>query len=126
MAGLNDYPIKFDSTTIPFFPTTWQRTPKKIQNTNQSEGGSDIVQVIRTGKMSISVAFAIADDTWVKFFEEYSEKDSFQISEYSPKTGAYQTITVRMEDFSDGARRKSYGLTSVKGVWDVTFTLEEF
>lgn len=124
--ALRDYPIKFDDTVLPFFPTSWQRTPQKIQNTNQSEGGTDIVQQIRKGKLNIQASFALADVTWIKFFEEYNDKDDFVLSEYSPLKGDYDTHTVRMEGLTNTPRRKSEELTAVTGVWDVSFTLEEF
>lgn len=124
--ALERFPIIMNGTTLPFFPTTWQRTPKKIQTTNQSEGGRDIVQVARSNKMSISATFALADYTWVAFFENLKELDSFTLEEYSPRLNDYEERTVRIEDFNNGPRRKSEKLEAVTGVWDVSFTIEEF
>lgn len=124
--ALDRYPIIMNGTTLPFFPTTWQRTPKKIQTTNQSEGGRDIVQVARSNKMTISATFALADVTWVTFFENLKELDSFTLREYSPRLNDYEERTVRIEDYSDSPRRKSEKLEGVTGVWDVSFTIEEF
>lgn len=126
MASLNDYPIKLNGTALPFFPTNWQRTPNKIQNKNTSEGGTDILQRVRSDKMSISASFVLADATWVKFFEDLNELDDFTLEEYDPRTEGYKERTVRMEGLRDGPRRKSHELTGVLGVWEVDFTLEEF
>lgn len=122
---LSDYPIKFDSTALPF-PTGWQQTFNKVQSSLQSEGGDDLIQSVRKDKLSVSAQFAVADDTWVKFFKQYDNKDSFTLSQYSPLTSTYEERTVRMENFSYQHRRKSELLTAVTAVWDVSFTLEEF
>ena len=126
MAGINDYPIYLNGTALTFFPTSWQRTPQKLQNKNQSEGGTDIVQNIRTDKMVISAEFALADYTWVQFFEGLNLLDSFVLKEYDPRLNAYKERTVQMVDFSDSLRRKSNDISAVLGIWDVSFTLEEF
>lgn len=123
---LKNYPIKFDSTSLTFFPSSWGRQLKKITNTQQSEGGVDIVQVIRTKKISYPITVAVADDSWVDFFEEYYEKESFTLSVYSPRVGGYEEKTVRMDSLDIKPRRHSEDLTEVTGVWDVTFTIEEF
>ena len=122
---LNDYPIKFDNTSLPF-PTGWQQAFNKVQTLLQSEGGDDLIQSIRKGKLSISAQFVLADDNWVKFFRQYYVKDSFILSQYSPLTSTYETRTVRMENLAYSHRRKSEKLTAVTGVWDVSFNLEEF
>ena len=122
---LKNFPIKFDTTALPF-PTAWKQTHNKVQTLLQSEGGSDLIQSIRKGKLHIDAQFAIADDIWVKFFSQYDKKDSFTLSQYSPVTSAYEERTVRMESFSYSSRRKSEELTAVTAVWDVTFSLEEF
>lgn len=124
--SLSDYPVYMNSTEIPFFASSWQRKPKKLQNANQSEGGRDIIQQIRKDKMEISVSYDIADYTWVKFFEELNEMDSFVLKEYSPKLNAYSERTVRIEDFADNPVDHSEKLSSVIGVWNVSFTLVEF
>lgn len=126
MAGLSDYPIMFDSTALPFFPSSWGRQLKKITNTQQSEGGYDIVQTIRVKKMSYPFSVAVADDTWVAFFEQYYALDSFNLSIYSPVAGGYEVKRVRMDSLDITPRRHSEDLTAVTGVWDVSFTLEEF
>ena len=123
---LSQYPPKFDSTALTFFPDSWGRQLKKILNKNQSEGGKDLVQTIRAKKISYPFSFAIADDTWVDFFEQYFEKDSFTLSIYSTRTHAYEQTTVRMESLSIKPKKGVEDLTGVTGVWDVSFTLEEF
>lgn len=123
--ALNQYPFMFDSTELPFFPGDWGRTNSPLRNILQSEGGQDMVQTIRAKKISIPVNMAVSDDTWVGFFEEYSEKGSFTVKVYSPRIHDYDTLTMRMDDFSCKVHKKSEALTAVAGVWDISFTLVE-
>lgn len=127
MASIKDtYPIIMNGTSLTFFPTSWERSSNKIQTVNQSEGGRDIIQAVRYDKMSISASFVIADYAWVQFFEQLNELDSFKVKEYSPRDNAYVERTMRIEGFSDSMRRKSETIDGVKGVWEISFTLEEF
>ena len=123
---LKDYPIMFDNNTLPFFPTSWKQTPTKIQTLLQSEGGDDLIQRTRIDKAHIDAQFTLADDVWVKFFAQYNKKESFSLYQYSPLEEGYEQRIVRMESFSYAYRRKSEELTAVTGVWDVSFSLEEF
>ncbi len=122
---LKDFPIKFGTTSLPF-PTGWTQTFNKVQSSLQSEGGTDLIQSIRKNKLHIDAQFAVADDTWVKFFKQCDMLDSFTLSQYSPLTSTYEERTVRMENFSYSSRRKSELLDTVTAVWDVSFSLEEF
>lgn len=122
----NDYPTIMNGTTIPFFETKWQPVPQKIEKVNQSEGGRDIVQQIRAGKMNISISYVIADAVWVQFFEQLNELDSFTIRFYNPKINGYDDRIVRMTNYTPARRRKSEDLENILGVWEISFNLEEF
>lgn len=123
--SLSDYPTYMNGTEIPFFPEI-DNTPQNIDKTNQSEGGSDIVQRIRVNKTSQAVSMTIADAYWVKFFYELFLMDSFVFKQYSPLVDGYVEKTVRITNFRYKAKRRSEYLTEVKGVWEVSFNIEEF
>lgn len=123
--AISQYPFMFDDTELPFFPGDWGRSNAPLRNILQSEGGQDMVQTIRAKKISIPVNMSVADDTWCGFFEEYSEKGSFTVKVYSPKTHTYETMVMRMDSYSCKVHKRSEDLTSVAGVWDVSFTLVE-
>lgn len=123
--SMNQYPFVFDSTTLPFFPGSWGRSNNPIRNIIQSEGGQDMMQTTRAKKITIPFSTSVADDEWAGFFEDYSEKGYFQVKVYSPKSHAYDTLTMRMEGFSCKPHKGSEKLTAVAGVWDVSFTLVE-
>lgn len=122
---LSDYPIKFDNTPIPF-PTAWTQVKNKVETSLTSEGGTDLIQGIRKDKLHVDCNLKVANDDWVKFFAEYDAKDSFTLKQYNPLLAGYEQRTVRLESFQYSHIRKSEGLTSVTGVWDISFTIEEF
>ena len=125
MASLNDYPTILNGTTVPFFPEI-KNKPKKIQNVNQSEGGKDIVQVIRREKMGTSISLKVADFAWVQFFYRLFMMDSFIMKQYNPLLNDYDERTMRIDDFDYNAVKKSEKLTEVTGTWVVNIAIEEF
>lgn len=125
MASINNYPFKFDNTIIPFWPSKWGRNNNPIRETMQSEGGRDMMQIIRAEKISVPFNCSVADDEWAGFFETYSKKESFVVSIYSPVTHGYEVHTMYMNGFSCNPRKGSEKLTEVAGVWEISFTLEE-
>lgn len=122
--GLKDLPTLFDETEVPFFYGS--EAYNKVQETSQSESGKDLIQVTRASKLSLSCSFAIVDKDWVAFFKEYSLKPSFTLSLYDPYTNDYALYTVRMEGYTQSRRRKSQELDGIFGIWDISFTIEEF
>lgn len=116
--------IKFDNTPI-LYPLTWQETPTTVKETFQTEAGTDEEIIIRRDKLSISCAFKCTD-TWVRTFKSFYFKDEFELTQYDPFTNAEETRTVRMTDFSYSLVKDSYKLDVTNGIYDVSFTLEEF
>ena len=125
MAGLQDYPVIMNGTTVPFMPAL-KNKPNIIQKVNQSEGGRDIVQNIRKDKMSVSVTLKLADFHWVQFFYQLYMMDSFVMKQFNPRVGGYDERTVRIDDFDYDNEKDSDKLTAVVGVWNVNFKIEEF
>lgn len=121
---LADYPTLFNDVAIPFFYGT--ESYEKVQTTSLSESGKDLVQIVRNSKLSISCSFNLADADWVRTFRSFSLLPSFTLSLYDPVTDAYATYTVRIEDYSHSKVRFSEKLESVKGVWNVSFTIKEY
>lgn len=122
---IKNYPPMFNTTAVPFFPEL-EIQPKSVQNKNLSEGGRTIIQKIRTDKWSVPVKMSVAGDEWVRFFYNLSLADSCTFKQYSPILQGYSTRTVSIEDFAFKMHKHSEDLTSVSGVWDISFTIEEF
>jgi hypothetical protein len=124
--SLKEYPIMFNDTEVPFFPDI-ETNPKNIENKHQSESGKDIIQTVRTDKWSVPVKMSVADDEWVRFFYDlYVNADSVTFKQYSPLEQGYSERLVRIEDFKYKQVKHSEDLPSVMGVWEISFTIEEF
>lgn len=121
---LSDFPAKFNTTEIPFFYGS--EAFEKVQTTSVSESGKDLVQIVRNSKLTLSCSFNVADVAWVKTFREFSLMSAFTLSLYDVVSDAYETYSVRIEDYSQNKVRFSEQLEAVKGVWNVSFTIKEF
>lgn len=122
---ISDYPPMFNNTAVPFFPEI-KNTPKNVENVNQSEGGRDIVQRIRTDKLKSAVDMEVAGIEWVKFFYGlFVGTSAVTFKQYSPLLEDYETRSVRITNFDYVKIKKSEKLTAVMGVWKVSFDIEE-
>ena len=119
-----DYPIKFNTTVIPF-PSGWEENPNVVENTFQTEAGTDKVEVIRYDKLSVSVSMKCLSSL-VTTLGSFSRMDSFTLKRYNPTNDTYEERTVRMRGFKYKLVPKSQDLGATKGIWEVSFNLEEF
>lgn len=116
--------FKFDDTSIPF--------TKKItssftndQTKNKTEGGHSIIQVFRKDILSMTINTRCLS-SWAKVYHQFSKKDSFVLTFFDTATETQVTRTVHMENYSESLVEKSHYLNVTDGVYDVSFTLEEF
>lgn len=116
--------IKFDDIEI-LYPLSWQEKSNTIKETFQTEAGTDEEIVVRRDKLAISCSFKCTDK-WVKTFKKFSLKDEFNLTQYDPLTDTEETRTVRMNDFTYSLVDKSWSLDVTNGIWEVSFSLEEF
>lgn len=127
------YPTMFDSTEI-LSPTSWKESSNVIETVNQSEAGTDLVDVTRYDKLIVDASYTIAEtyetggvgNGWAKTFKEFSEKASFTLKRYDPLVGGYEERTVRMRSFSAELIKKSDLFDAINGGWRISFKLEEF
>lgn len=119
---------KFNDTEI-LYPLSWNESYEVIENTGQSEAGTDLVNVVRYGKMSVSCSFRVTS-TWLATFKSFRDLDSFTLSICVGYDGnddpIYETHTVRMRGFAQDRMPKSEDIGVTVGIWDISFTLEEF
>lgn len=122
---LKNYPPMFNGTAVPFFPEI-DNAPKNVEKVNQSEGGRDIVQRIRTDKLSSSVKMEVAGDEWDAFFYSLFKSTSAVVfKQYNSTLQGYETRDVRITNFKHKCIKHSEDLTSVVGVWNISFNIEE-
>ena len=118
------YPIMFDSTEV-YYPSSFEVVPQTVEKVNQTEAGTDQVQLVRTGKCDFNFATKCLSSHLVTF-ETFSTKASFTFKYYDPALSGYATKVVRMRNFKYNVIKNSYDLDGVDGVYDVSFTLKEF
>lgn len=128
--GLNaTYPIYFDETEM-LSPHSWSESSEVIETVNQTEAGTDQVDVTRFDKLSISVSYAVAESQsggmWAQILKRFSKQNIIKVKRYDILKGEYETRNMRMRDFSANLKPKSDMLPSVNGVWEISFTLIQF
>ena len=121
---LSEYPIYFDDVKL-FTPESWEESYAVIENTNQTEAGTDQVIVTRYDKLSVSASFKCSS-RWAAKFAEFRDKDSIQVKLYDLKTQDYKTRTMRMRNFKTGPEKNSEKTKGTNGLYTVSFDLEEF
>ena len=119
-----DYPYKFDDTVLPFM-STWNESFGRIVSNNTSEAGSDIETIIRRGKITVKAGCGCFSDMRGTL-QSFYNLDSFVLYRYDDIEEGYTTHNVRMTEFSSERVYKSESVDDTKGLWKVSFTLEEF
>ena len=121
---LANYPIKINTTAIPFGGTMTEKY-STIETVNTSEAGTDIVQVERLGKLTLSLSFRTLSD-WVTTIEGWAFDNSYKtVSIFDFTTGAYKDRSMRIRNYQKQFVEYSENQTLTTGVWDVSFDLIE-
>lgn len=120
-----DYPIYFDDVRIPMPQSGWSESSNVVENTEMSEGGTDMLDIIRMDKLSISVSTSCFSDV-AKIYEEFSKKPNITVKFYDIMNETYQERLMRMRSFSKTYRKDTDKIEATNGIWDISFTLEEF
>jgi len=110
--------LKFNDTVFPN-PLTPTRSSKTIENVTQSEAGTDLVVVVRTGKNSWSFSFNLSPGKKA-ILEALTHDESTQMF--------YQgnTYKVRVRDFQEKLVEGSEWLSSVNGLFECSVKVTEF
>lgn len=123
---LTSYPIKINSTSIPF-PDSWKETPKKITNEFETEAGGRQVIVVRNNRLNIYASFTVSS-RWLKKFEEWRDANTLTVSIFDAETTAYKnhTMSILDESFRYELIRYTEGMSNTNGLYKLSFELEEF
>ena len=122
--SMKDFPISINLTELPF-PHKWQESSNVVETVNKTEAGTDQVEVVRYDKLTISCEFGCTN-TLVATLKGFSKMSSLSVKCYDAETDAYKERTMRMRKFSVRCADGSHTLDGVRGVWNVSFDLEEF
>lgn len=121
---LSNYPLKIGDVTL-IFPTKWDEDYEVIEKVNVSEAGTDIVQVSRAEKLTLSLEYNITGDV-LPVFEAYRADPTqvYTVSIWDATANGYITKQMRFRNFKKSLVRKSQEL-AVPGVWSISFDLIE-
>lgn len=114
--------LKFNGTALPL-PTSYdcELSAVEADTTGETEAGTTQRDVIRHGVVSISVAFSVSP-IWLKKLTAYSKQDKLAVQYFDTEDLALKET----EMYITGYKAKLYKDTSYKGLWTVSFTLNEF
>lgn len=104
-------------------PQQWDETYTWLENVNTSEAGTDLVNIIRSDKLSVSAQFNCTR-VWYHQFYMLSQEPFLWLDTYDPLTDAHKLRKVRMRDFS--ASFQQYSDNIGEGLWVIGFSLIEF
>ena len=117
----NEY-LKFEGVLLPM-PTSYDvdLTDIEADSSGETEAGTTQRDVVRTGVVSISVSFAVSP-SWLKKLTLFSRQNKIAVSYFD--TAELELKQIEM--FITGFKAKLYKDTSYKGLWNVSFTLNEY
>lgn len=121
---LKDYPIRFDSTEL-FKPEKWEESYEVLENVNETEAGTDSIEITRDEKLTISAEFACTSE-WVRRFRMFAKQNTINVQMYDSETNGYKTYMMRIRNFKKGTEPHSEYVRSSVGLYNVTFDLIQF
>lgn len=122
---LSNFPIFFDETELKIKRTRWEISYDNLANVNETEAGTDDVDVIRKGKRIIGAEFYCAD-RWASILTGFNDHQSIQVKYYDIKTRQYVTVKMRMEELHVTQIEDSERVQNTNGLYIITFDLVEF
>ena len=126
MSLASNYPIEIRGEQYAPFKT-WSITYNDSVTVHETEGGQQEDTVVRRGRISIAVSTVCLEDVANKL-SLLEDLGTFTVKFYDIKTKGYVTINARVAPNSMviALKEGSAKLGSTNGVWNVSFTLEEF
>ena len=125
MSNLNSYPTTINNVTIPV-PIAWDETPEVVENVNTTEAGTDVVDVLRVDKLTVTASYDVSS-AWLATFKGWNKSTSaLTVKIYDADQNAYVTRYMRMRNFSQSLVKDSDRTKDTIGLWNVTFDLIEF
>jgi len=121
---LKNYPIKINNTAIPFSGSMSEKYDI-IETVNQSEAGTDICQIQRVNKLTVSVSYKMLS-SFIPTLEGWRDSTSaLNVNIYDFGLNAYKFRSMRMRNYSKSLVKYSEDLSVTTGIWNVSFDLIE-
>lgn len=123
---LKSYPEEINNVKLPNEPTSWSVRRDVVENTGTTEAGTDVVDLMRVGKITITASYNVSSD-WLVRFEGWADETSpLSVKLYDPATSAYITKDMRMRNFVSDYVNYSKNTSGTLGLYVVSFDLIEF
>ena len=121
-----NYPLLLDNIEFKYFKT-WSTVRNDYITTHETEAGTQEDVTARRGRRSISVTVTCLQPLLAQLIA-LAERDEFEAKFYDPAVDDYVTITARVGtgSMTYSLKERSADLEAVNGVWNASFTLEEF
>lgn len=123
---LRTYPTKINNVAIPQKPNSWSAIREVIENVGVTEAGTDIVDIKRVGKLTISVSYNCSSNWLVQFQSWADETSALTVQIYDPSTLAYENKSMRIRNFNEELVPNSENVSGTLGLYIVSFDLIEF
>lgn len=114
--------LNFNGENLPL-PMTYDMefTDVEADTSGDTEAGTRQRDVLRSGVVSISVSFQVSP-TWLKKLSVYQKEAKIKVSYFDTTELDIKETDMFMEGFKSSLVKD----TSYKGLWKVSFTLQEF
>ena len=114
--------LKFDEQDLPL-PDSYDLDISDVEadSSGETEAGTTQRDVVRTGVISIAVSFSVSP-RWLKILTAYSKKPKIAVKYFDTE----ELELKNTEMYITGFKAKLEKDTSYKGLWTVSFTLNEF
>ncbi len=106
-------------------PIQWDESYTVIENVNTSEAGTDLVNIFRQNKLSVSAQLQCTSRLYHKLYT-MSQQPHLYLQTYDPLTDATGNRKMRMRDFTASFQQYSDNVPNTTGLWVVGFSLTEF
>lgn len=121
---LKDYPTIINNIQL-FPPDKWEETSEVVEETYQTEAGTDQASVTRYDKLAVDAQYRVNSE-WLKQFKMWAKVDSLDVSIYDATANGYTYRVMRMRDFKASPVEWSERMKDTDGIWNISFSLEEF
>ena len=113
--------LKFDNVNLPL-PDSYDVALSDVEadSSGETEAGTTHRDVVRTGVVTISVAFSVTSK-WLQILTRYSKQAKLTVAYFDTEDLELKEA----EMYIDGFQAKLKKDTSYKGLWNVSFTLKE-
>jgi hypothetical protein len=114
--------LKFNGIPLPL-PDSYECELSAVEadTTGETEAGTTQRDVVRAGVVTIGVSFSVSS-VWLKRLTAYSKMPKIAVQYFDTEDLELKET----EMYITGYKTKLYKDTSYKGLWTVSFTLNEF